>query len=122
MKCFYHRDLDAIGMCKSCHKGVCENCAVEVGQSIACKNQCEEKASVIDAMISKSIVTIDAQKKNRMFMPAFFIVIGLVFVTIELVKKGHFGTSTIMGGVFVLFGVALLVINRVWVKNMEAKS
>ena len=33
MKCFNHHEHDAVGVCKYCMKGVCEQCATEVGGS-----------------------------------------------------------------------------------------
>lgn len=44
MRCFYHQDREAVGLCKSCAKGVCAECAVDLGNSLACRNRCEERA------------------------------------------------------------------------------
>ncbi|MBP7275989.1 MAG: hypothetical protein KBA51_07280, partial [Kiritimatiellae bacterium] len=35
MKCFNHEDRDAVGTCKSCGKGVCRECAVDMGKGLA---------------------------------------------------------------------------------------
>lgn len=34
MKCFYHSQADARGICKNCSKGLCEECAVDVGNAL----------------------------------------------------------------------------------------
>jgi len=47
MRCFYHQDKEAVGLCKSCAKGVCAECAVDLGNALACRNRCEERAQSI---------------------------------------------------------------------------
>ncbi|MBU4189689.1 MAG: hypothetical protein KJ886_01655 [Candidatus Thermoplasmatota archaeon] len=32
MKCFYNPTRDAVGVCKNCGKGLCAECAVDVGR------------------------------------------------------------------------------------------
>ncbi len=41
MKCFDHADVDAVGLCKSCGKGLCKRCAVDLGEGLACADSCE---------------------------------------------------------------------------------
>jgi hypothetical protein len=45
MKCFYHRERDALGICKSCLKGICDECAIGVGNSLACKERYEAEVT-----------------------------------------------------------------------------
>jgi neural Wiskott-Aldrich syndrome protein len=50
MKCFSHRDVDAIGFCKYCCKGLCKGCFVEnVGGLLSCRGPCEEKVASFDS-------------------------------------------------------------------------
>jgi hypothetical protein len=44
MNCFRHQDSSAVGLCKTCFKAVCPECAADVGNGLACKNSCEEKS------------------------------------------------------------------------------
>jgi len=37
MKCYYHPQVDAVAVCKHCQKGLCPDCAVDVGGGMACK-------------------------------------------------------------------------------------
>ncbi|CAM4479391.1 MULTISPECIES: hypothetical protein [Alteromonas] len=122
MKCFSHQESEAVGLCKYCHKGVCSLCAAEVNGSIACADTCQEKVAAVDSMVNKSLVTVEAQSKNRMFMPAFFLVAGLAIVIVSYIKTGGLGLSSIMGGVFIVFGIVLLLINQKWVKDMQSKT
>ncbi len=50
MKCFNHRELDAIAVCKHCGRALCPNCIAEVELAAACKERCEtEVAAILDA-------------------------------------------------------------------------
>jgi FHA domain len=50
MKCFSHRDVDAIGFCKNCCKGLCKGCFVEnTGGLLSCRGPCEEKVTYLDS-------------------------------------------------------------------------
>lgn len=37
MKCYYHRDIDAVAVCTGCGKGLCQRCAVDVGGIVHCR-------------------------------------------------------------------------------------
>ena len=43
MKCFNHRELDAIAVCKHCGKAVCSQCLADTGEGVACRGLCENK-------------------------------------------------------------------------------
>ncbi|MBM3229493.1 hypothetical protein FJZ26_03615 [Candidatus Parvarchaeota archaeon] len=38
MKCFYHHDKDAVGVCSNCFKAMCENEATELNGKLLCTN------------------------------------------------------------------------------------
>ena len=40
MKCYNHPDVDAVGLCKKCLKGICHLCAIEHSNSIVCRDAC----------------------------------------------------------------------------------
>ena len=95
-------------------------CATEVGKSIACKASCESHVAAVDAVVNKSIVTVETQKKNRMFMPLFFATTGASILALSIYKTGSVGLSSIMGFVFIGFGIVNYLINRKWVKELDA--
>lgn len=41
MKCFNHRELDAIAVCKHCGRALCSGCVAESSGMSACKGRCE---------------------------------------------------------------------------------
>ena len=42
MKCAFHPEVDAVGVCVGCGKGVCAECKTELGGKIYCPNCAEE--------------------------------------------------------------------------------
>lgn len=45
MKCYNHEDRDAVGICVSCKKGICRDCAIEYNGKLYCKD-CFENAKI----------------------------------------------------------------------------
>lgn len=41
MKCFNHRELDAIAVCKHCGRALCSGCVADSSGMSACKGRCE---------------------------------------------------------------------------------
>ena len=41
MRCFEHRDQEALGICKRCGKGLCTACAVDLGHRLSCRGEHE---------------------------------------------------------------------------------
>ena len=50
MECFSHSGTQAVGVCKSCGKGVCRTCAVDLGVAIACCEACAKEATDLHEM------------------------------------------------------------------------
>jgi len=112
MKCFNHHDQEAVGVCKSCLKGICANCATDIGGGITCSEECKIVAKDNIRLVKNSV---DAQKdfKNgaAYLGPVFFIVMGLFFIGFSLYKKGFGEFGFIFGGIFTVFGILLLLFN-----------
>ena len=86
MKCYRHQDLDAIGICKSCSKGVCPQCAALVDGSIACINACEDDVATLNYMIArgnKMYKNLDKQCRKSIIINGiggmFFMGLGMYF-------------------------------------------
>jgi hypothetical protein len=87
MNCFYHPGVAAVGICKSCSKGICPECNVDLGDGLACKGRCEEKAKALIQFIDESVKRsalnrqiIDSAKSNRFISAIFPMVMGLFFL------------------------------------------
>jgi hypothetical protein len=55
MKCFYHPDADAVGLCKHCSRGVCRDCAAEREGGIACKDKHEDRVDQVSTLVDRNI-------------------------------------------------------------------
>lgn len=54
MKCFYHLDRDAVAICKSCSRGICQDCCADVPPGVACKGRCEEEVASLNVLMQRS--------------------------------------------------------------------
>jgi len=122
MRCFIRRDVQAIGTCRACNKGICEACAVDLGHSICCQGSCEEKAKVINAQIAQSRTVFQTQRRSRFVAPAFFISMGVAFFLYAGTGKPGLNLGTVMGGGFVLFGSVLAIINQRYAKDLQKSA
>lgn len=113
MKCYQHRSIDAVGVCKSCGKAVCPDCAVELGFAITCPGACEETARAYHKLNNNSIAVYQEQKKNRYFAPSFFTVLGIVYLVYGYIENCAFSSFTVILGLcFFIFGMVLFFIQR----------
>lgn len=107
MKCFTHRSDDAVGVCKTCQKGLCEKCAVDLGHALVCRGACETEAAQIHAQILTNRRLLAVQKWTRYAAPAFFGAMGLMFL-ISDARSEHFSWfATGSGILFVQVGPGL---------------
>lgn len=47
MRCFSHPDVEAVGTCGCCRKGLCRPCASEGSQAITCGDRCKAALDVV---------------------------------------------------------------------------
>jgi hypothetical protein len=111
MKCFYHVDQDAVGACKSCGKGLCTACAVDMTKGLACRGKCENDVqSVIDLIdhniklspIGRSLV--QQSKKNSLAGSLFILGAGVIFLLISIAMEKLWDIPGLMGLLFVAYG------------------
>ena len=85
MKCFNHPGTDAVGVCKSCGRGLCRECVAEVGLSCSCKGECEGVVAAMNELVERGRIAY--QKSSAMQMRSGILVI-------------------LLGGLFLFFGIA----------------
>ncbi len=110
MNCFKHNDRSAVGLCKSCGKGLCSDCATELVNGLACKGECESRVQLINKIIdtnSQYAAAARYQTKTSgvfilLFGAAFLFFAVLCYVTGEdMVMAAFFGVA---GGALILHG------------------
>jgi hypothetical protein len=114
MKCFYHADRDAVGVCKSCQRALCHECAADVGKGIACTGRCEEDARQLIQLTDAAIRHQPANefivariRRNRIASALLYIVLGAGFVGTGIIHP-FIWFIAFLGGIFVLFGLYIL--------------
>ena len=107
MNCYYSPDQPAVGLCKSCLRGLSKEYATDVGDGLACKGICETRARKINLMVdsnSKVITVANAQlKKNA----SFSIVSGVLFGALGFFMGLPSGQPTAV--IFGLLGLLFIV-------------
>jgi hypothetical protein len=91
VNCFYHPGVCAVGICKSCGKGLCPDCATDLGKGLACRNQCEADVTALRELTARNIRNAPAYERivrsNRGAQYAgatFFILTGSVFAALPI--------------------------------------
>jgi hypothetical protein len=118
MDCFYHPGVPAVGICKSCSKGICVSCAADLGKGIACRGHCEGDAVAVIELLESNIRNapvydslLASARKNRMNGPIIMLVAALILIGLGLyqyVADGYrFDNSYFnlaLGGFFLFMG------------------
>jgi hypothetical protein len=114
MRCFNHHDRPAIGTCKECCKGLCTECAADLGHGLACKGQHESMVETLNTMITRNATAYSAAEKGGSFiLPAFLGFIGVILIGQTLYAgRGLTSFGVLLGGGFIVFGVVFLLYNR----------
>ncbi len=112
MKCFRHHERDAVGVCRSCYKGLCPDCAVEVDKSLACRNSCEEDVRAVNLLIAENIkITPIASKilhrRENIVKGAniFNVTFGGIFILIGLADPSRFLILIFLGAFLLIYGI-----------------
>jgi hypothetical protein len=116
MNCFYHHDRTSIGACKSCGKGLCPECSVDLGKGLACRGHCEEDVRALITLIDRNIKLspqstqlVQSGYRNR-FATAFFLsAMGIIFLIWGLKDWDRFSLIAILGICFMAYGLYTLV-------------
>ncbi|MBI1750336.1 MAG: hypothetical protein HY234_00610 [Acidobacteria bacterium] len=107
MKCFNHRDQDAIAICKHCGKGLCQQCVVETAGGASCRGNCEENVAALHLLLLRGKKVYQKTSKAQLRTGIFIVVMGsafLVFGVLEEIPPLKIGLCT-MGTIFIIWGV-----------------
>ena len=95
MRCFYHRDLEAVGVCKNCGRGLCGACVAEEENGLACRQRCEVEVRALNRITNRSKTAYEKASSAYARAAVFYFVLGLAFL---------------LGGVFDWRGLAWVMI------------
>jgi len=100
MDCFNHPDRSAVGICKSCGRGLCHDCAVDSPNGLSCKG-CESRVRLMNQIVDSNARVLSVARSQARFGASLLILIGVVMLVLAL-------WSQILSGdvlVIVLFGL-----------------
>lgn len=116
MRCFYHGDVEAVALCKSCGHAICHECCADVDRSAACRNRCEADVLALNEIIERSKTAYQKTGGAYTRSGVFLIVLGLVFAGIGAI--GFLGDGEpvyfllIMGFLFAFYGITQIFTGR----------
>ncbi len=111
MRCFVHRDAEAVGVCRCCSKGMCAACAMPVTNGIACSDACRpiaEKIAQLQLVALRNQGLHRAQRVIQPVMATLLTAIGLW--TVYTNPAWTEGWIFVAGGVVI--GIALAFSSR----------
>jgi hypothetical protein len=84
LKCFYHPNADAVGLCKHCQRGLCPACGAERDGGLACRDRHETEVDQVTALIRRNVqVGVKAQPLSLVAF-AVFVVALLVLLNLAI--------------------------------------
>ncbi len=114
MRCHTHRDVDAVGVCRSCGKGVCGDCAADLGRGLACAGRCEEDVRRLVELADRSAQQLERSQalvgnaaSLYRSLAWFLVVVGLVFLGWSFTLEAAAGFVRVVGVVLLLFGLVV---------------
>ena len=115
MKCFYHHDEEAVGSCKSCGKGVCPACLVDLGKGLACRQRCEDDVRALIALIDNSLQMgakspgiLRSNRQMALGSAGFTCAVGTAFLAWGLLSNPINALLAVLGGLFLVYGFTSL--------------
>ena len=105
MNCFNHHAVVAVGTCKACGKGLCQDCAVDLGHGISCRGDHEATVHSYNDVLKRNERILAAAPRNIFLAPMFFSFMGIVFIFWALSNpKGDQSFLISLGVGFIVFG------------------
>src|SRR5438046_1412006 len=122
MRCFEHPNVEAVGVCGACGKGLCRDCAAESGRILACKGKCEPETRRLrdlrDFSYAQANRTHTLMQRARAISTRsalFLIVMGIGFCIWPATNHSTLkdaGVLYMMGALFLAFGLLNLLSAR----------
>jgi hypothetical protein len=91
VRCFYHRDLDAVATCKSCGRGLCPDCGADVGNGLACRGRCEAEVRSLNLVIERNKTAYEKTSAAYLKIAIFYVVLAAVCLLGAILDWRGFG-------------------------------
>mgnify|MGYP003575994090 FL=1 len=111
MRCYYHRDVDAVATCRNCCRGLCEGCTAEVNKMSACRGRCEADVAAVQTLLARSDRAFTTAARQMRIAAFICLLFAALFVFLAQRMPYPVITWLLLPAAFVLLlGAALLVI------------
>jgi len=121
MRCFYHGDVDAVAICKSCGHALCRDCCAEVAGISACRNRCESEVAALNDVNQRNRSAYGKIGGAYKLFAVFFFGVAL-FSAISAFGTLHSERPSDAIGSFVFAGLFLFVAVGVWVFSRRFRA
>ena len=111
MNCFNYADRAAVGICKACQKGLCTECAADLGFGIACRGVHEQRVKEVEELISRNSRVYKSAGGARYVAPLFLLFTGSVFTGYGLMYSRNDKFIVLLGIGFLVYGIYAFVAN-----------
>ena len=111
MKCYNHRESDAVAICKSCQRALCMDCSVDVTNGIACKDKCEEEVIAINVLYARGKSAYNKASKTYIGMAIIFGLMAIIMIAIGVFTylSAKEGESTFFPFFIIPTGIVFLI-------------
>ena len=116
MNCFYHPEAAAVGVCKSCYRGLCRECAVEFPRGLACRGRCEEDVQQVIELVQRNVKFTKSLAKNApgtrivmLVIGAFILLFGVLFVWASLLNEHPVWILLSLGVLITSYGLFMVI-------------
>lgn len=111
MRCYYHRDVDAVATCRNCCRGLCDGCTAEVNKMSACRGRCEEDVAAVQILLARSDRAFTTAARQMRIAAFICLLFAALFVVLAQRMPHPMITWLLLPASFVLLlGAVLLVI------------
>ncbi len=105
MNCFYHPERPAVGICKHCGRGLCNECAALVDDTLACKDRHEAQVRGLSLVEQRAILQAQRMHSGYVRNALFYGLVGVLFAGYGLSQYRFLGLQALF---FMMIGVLLL--------------
>lgn len=112
MKCFYHPDQDAVGICFACNKGICKDCAIETHNGLVCNDTCENR-------YPDSLAKLDRLSEK---LATAFTITALIYLLAGMILVIAGASLRTYMGIYVFIPLGLAYMASSWLQYNSAKN
>ena len=105
MRCYYHPDRHALGICNHCQRGLCSECLTLVEDRLACKDRHESEVLAINQVLRRDMVQSQRMGAGYLRNAIFYGLAGALFSGFGIMQYRFLGLQAVF---FMLIGLFLL--------------